>query len=60
MIEAMEGLVNLLGIMGKTDNRPFQLWVELGGEAPADVGACEKSACVHVGRPLIPYLLDTF
>ena len=59
MVEAMEGLINLLGVMGKTDDRPFQLWVELGREALADIGAGELSACIHVSCPLLLYLLDT-
>ena len=60
MVEAMEGLVNLLRIMGETGDRPFQLWVELGRETQADIGAVEIPTCIHVSYPFRPYLLDAF
>ena len=48
MVESMKDLINLLGVMEETGNRPFQLRVELGRETAADIGAVEIPTCIHV------------
>ena len=41
VVDSMKDLINLLGVMRETGNRPFQLRVELGRKTSSDVSAVE-------------------